>query len=88
MTNIIKHANATEASVELMFSKDKLNIKIQDNGKGIKPGKEDGIGLKTIQSQLSMLNGSFKLSSTPETGTLINISISHSAKKKPTSSES
>jgi signal transduction histidine kinase len=85
MTNIIKHANATEASIELMFSTDKVNIKIQDNGQGIKPGKEDGIGLKTIQSQLSMLNGSFKLSSTPETGTLINISISHSPKKKASS---
>lgn len=87
-TNIIKHANASEASIELFFSKDKVNIKIEDNGKGIKPGKEDGIGLKTIQSQLSLLNGTFKLSSALGTGTSISISIPHTTNKKATHSES
>jgi signal transduction histidine kinase len=80
-TNIIKHANASEACIELFFSKDRVNIKIEDNGKGLKPGKEDGIGLTTIQSQLNLLKGTFKLSSTPGKGTSINISIPNSNTK-------
>jgi two-component system NarL family sensor kinase len=81
-TNIVKHAKATEASLEVFFSKDQVNINIQDNGQGIKPGKEDGIGLKTIQSQLNLLKGTFKISSPGGVGTLINISIPNSTKKK------
>jgi two-component system NarL family sensor kinase len=81
-TNIVKHAKATEASLEVFFSKDQVNINIQDNGQGIQPGKEDGIGLKTIQSQLNLLKGTFKISSPGGVGTLINISIPNSTKKK------
>jgi signal transduction histidine kinase len=81
-TNIIKHAKATEASVEVFFSKDQVNINIQDNGQGFKPGKEDGIGLKTIQSHLNLLKGTFKMSSPGGVGTLIKISIPNTAKKK------
>jgi two-component system NarL family sensor kinase len=81
-TNIIKHAKATEASLEVFFSKDQVNINIQDNGQGFKPGKEDGIGLKTIQSQLNLLKGTFTMSSPGGIGTLIKISIPNSTKKK------
>jgi signal transduction histidine kinase len=81
-TNIIKHANATEASIDVFFSKDQVSLNIQDNGQGLKQGKDDGIGLKTIQSQLNLLNGTFKLSTGPGTGTSIHISIPHTSKKK------
>jgi signal transduction histidine kinase len=84
-TNIIKHAKATEASLEVFFSKDQVNINIQDNGQGFKPGKEDGIGLKTIQSQLNLLKGTFRMSSPNGVGTLIKISVPNNAKKKQNS---
>lgn len=81
-TNIIKHAKATEASIEVFFSKDQVNINIQDNGQGMKPGKEDGIGLKTIQSQINLLKGTFTISSPAGIGTLIKITIPNNAKKR------
>lgn len=84
MTNIIKHAEATEATLELFFSKDQVNINIQDNGKGIKNDQAgDGIGLKTIRNHLDLLKGSFKISSPGGVGTLINICIPHTSKKAP-----
>jgi signal transduction histidine kinase len=82
MTNVIKHAEASEALLEVFFSKDQVNINIHDNGKGIKgdrPG--DGIGLTTIRNHLDLLKGSFKISAPNGRGTLINISIPHSAKR-------
>jgi signal transduction histidine kinase len=85
-TNILKHANATEASVEVFFSKDQVNVNIQDNGQGIKPGKEDGIGLKTIQSHLNLLKGTFSISTPKGGGTLIKISIPNTVKKKQSNS--
>lgn len=83
-TNIIKHAKATDASLEVFFSKDQVNINIQDNGQGIKPGKEDGIGLKTIQSQINLLKGTFTMCSPGGVGTLIKITIPNTARKKQT----
>jgi two-component system NarL family sensor kinase len=80
-TNIIKHAKATEANLEVFFSKDQVNINIQDNGQGIKPGKEDGIGLKTIQNQLNLLKGTFTMTSPGGIGTLIKITIPNTMKK-------
>jgi signal transduction histidine kinase len=81
-TNIVKHAKATEASLEVFFSKDQVNINLQDNGVGLRPGKQDGIGLKTIQTQLSLLKGTFSISSPGGVGTLIKITIPNSANRK------
>jgi signal transduction histidine kinase len=82
MTNIIKHAEATEACLEVFFSKDQVNVNIRDNGKGIKnDAAGDGIGLKTIRNHLDLLKGSFKISSPGGIGTLINICIPHASNK-------
>jgi len=81
-TNIVKHAKATEASLEVFFSKDQVNINIQDNGIGLRPSKQDGIGLKTIQSQLILLKGTFNISSPGGVGTLIKITVPNLANRK------
>jgi two-component system NarL family sensor kinase len=81
MTNIIKHAEASEASLEVLFSKDQVSIKVQDNGKGIKDGEMgDGIGLTTMRNHLDLLKGSFEIGTPNAGGTLIVICIPHSTK--------
>jgi len=76
VTNIIKHAGATEASIHIDIDSN-INITVKDNGRGFtnKPGKEDGIGLKTIQGNIKMLNGKLTITSTPGEGSTINITI-------------
>lgn len=81
-TNIVKHAKATEANMEVFFSKDQVNLSIQDNGVGFKPGTQDGIGLKTIQTQLNLLKGTLSISSPGGVGTLIKITVPNSAQRK------
>ena len=81
-TNIVKHAKASEASMEVFFSKDQVNINIQDNGVGLSPAKQDGIGLKTIQTQLNLLKGTFSISSPGGVGTLIKITVPNAGNRK------
>lgn len=76
VTNIIKHAAATEASIYIGIDSH-INISVKDNGKGFAPktGKDDGIGLKTIQGNVKMLSGTLHITSTPGEGSAINITI-------------
>src|SRR5690606_11485262 len=64
--NIMKHAEATIAHVDVSVVEDRMYIMAKDNGKGFsnKPGQK-GIGLKTIESKVKLLNGKLKITSAP-----------------------
>ncbi len=76
VTNIIKHANATEASIHINANSH-ISVIVKDNGRGFTNpiGKDSGIGLKTIQGNIKMLNGKLMIASSPGEGTTVNISI-------------
>lgn len=76
VTNIIKHAAATQASIQIDAGL-VINVIVKDNGKGFvnKTGNDDGIGLKTIQGNIKMLNGKLLIASAPGEGTTISIAI-------------
>lgn len=78
VANIIKHAKATEVSIQLIRHENELNLLVEDNGKGFDLSKindMDGIGLKNIQSRIQYLNGSVDFDSQPGRGTIVNIEI-------------
>jgi signal transduction histidine kinase len=76
LQNIIKHANATNALVEIAYQDNKLLIIIQDNGIGYTPGKQHyGIGINNIKQQLALLNGTIKIDGALPKGTVIAIAI-------------
>lgn len=78
ITNIIKHAEATSASINLSLYKKQLNIIIEDNGKGFKLDKVDlknGMGLASIKTRIEHLKGSFSVDSTQGKGSSIIIDI-------------
>lgn len=57
VNNIIKHANATEALIQLNSYDSNLFITVEDNGIGFQNNKENlGIGLKNIASRIAFLN--------------------------------
>jgi signal transduction histidine kinase/ligand-binding sensor domain-containing protein len=82
--NIIKHAQATEASVMIHKTTQSIEIEIRDNGKGFdpeapistEPGR-GGFGLVGISERTRMLDGQYNINSTPERGTTINIKLPH-----------
>jgi two-component system NarL family sensor kinase len=74
--NIIKHAHASKAMIQLNYQNDLLFITVEDNGIGFNArdlvGK-DGIGLKSIQTRIRALNGIMDIKSSEENGTSINL---------------
>ncbi|GAB4406592.1 MAG: hypothetical protein OHK0039_08360 [Bacteroidia bacterium] len=78
LSNVIRHAQATEVQLQLTQHRDRLNIHFQDNGKGFDPrrlGKESGVGLYNIQSRTLELGGTFHLDSHPGKGTTAILNI-------------
>lgn len=73
--NIIKHANASHALVQMNFQEDgTLYITIEDNGNGLPEDafeKPMSMGLKNTKDRVSDLGGKLDIQSTPESGTSI-----------------
>lgn len=77
VTNIIKHAKATEASIVFTQHKDSLNIIIEDNGVGFTTNQlhKEGMGLSSIEKRIEFWEGTFEIDSTPNKGTNILIEL-------------
>ncbi len=72
LMNISKHAQATEASIQLLVEDNKLQIMAEDNGIGFDPKvKVDGIGLTNIGNRLLLLKGMMNIDSTSQGTTII-----------------
>jgi signal transduction histidine kinase len=76
INNIMKHASATEAIVQLIKEEGRFNIIVEDNGKGFDTAmvkNNQGAGLTSIQSRVDYLKGRLEIHSETGKGTLINI---------------
>ena len=67
LTNALKHANATEAEVTLLYAPDQLSIEIRDNGRGAGHSNGGGHGLIGIRERVRLYDGEMT-TSTPEGG--------------------
>lgn len=78
VTNVIKHANASELQISLTQHEKELNIVVEDNGNGFVVGKlqeKEGMGLGSIERRVEYLEGTMHVDSTLEKGTNIIIDI-------------
>lgn len=78
VNNIIKHANASEVTIQLTRDEKELNVMVEDNGNGFDTTNvktNAGIGLKNIESRVSYLNGYVEFDSLPGKGTTVVIDI-------------
>jgi len=74
--NILQHAGATNAMVQLLRNEDVLIVSVEDNGAGFDNNKmKTGLGLHNTQTRVSSLDGRFSLDSTPGKGTSVFIEI-------------
>ncbi len=77
-SNIMRHAEANEISIQLLRKKSSIHISVEDNGKGFNTknkANQKGIGLKNIESRLYPLNGSLNIDSVSGRGTSVFIEI-------------
>lgn len=79
ITNVIKHADASEATIHLTNHDDTLNIMIEDNGKGFNTNqittKNKGMGISSIDKRIEHLNGKMTIESEHNKGTTIIIDL-------------
>jgi signal transduction histidine kinase len=78
MTNIIRHAGATAVRMSLVEVEGNLNLKIEDNGKGIRSHdlrKTSSTGLRGMRERLAFFNGKFSVKGEPGKGTTLDIVI-------------
>ena len=84
LTNIAKHANATQVKVRMMVNGDKLILQISDNGVGIKDNyksKQDSYGLIGMQERAFLLDGEFTIAGREGLGTVVKVEIPYSENK-------
>lgn len=74
LTNVVKHANAAEVSLQLIKHNDALMISVEDDGSGFDQREnKNGIGLTSLESRVQMLNGTLSIDSSIQSGTFISI---------------
>lgn len=78
VTNVLKHADAKNTTINISLYEDELNIIIEDDGKGFDTSKvvlKNGMGLNSIKTRVQHLKGSFNIDSSINNGTSIIITI-------------
>ncbi len=78
LNNILKHAGASAALVQLIYQDHKLMITVEDDGRGFDTSTVDlstGIGLSNIKSRVNYLGGILDIQSTPGKGSTFNIEL-------------
>jgi signal transduction histidine kinase len=77
VSNVVRHAHATELHVSMERSGDGVMCIVRDNGSGLADTgtQPAGLGLRGIRDRLKGLHGELELTSAPGTGTQLIISI-------------
>ncbi|MGD1944950.1 MAG: sensor histidine kinase [Croceivirga sp.] len=79
VANAIKHAEASQVTIQLTQHDDSLNIIVEDDGNGFDRSKlnkkQSGIGLASIEKRIEHLEGNFTIDSILGQGTTILIDI-------------
>lgn len=76
LSNTLKHAQASEISLQLLFDEDRLNVLYEDNGIGFETtSAKQGMGLKNIASRVKDMVGEFKVDSAQGAGTRYDITV-------------
>jgi signal transduction histidine kinase len=82
LTNVVKHAHASQVWVDLSMDDDQVTLTIQDNGIGFggeQPGS-NGIGLAGLRERITIAGGILTVSSTPKRGTILSAQLPWSSR--------
>ncbi len=75
LTNITKHAKASEVHIDLSTRDDGVTLTVGDNGRGMldERARGSGLGLLGMEERARELGGSFSMTSSPGDGTTIEV---------------
>ena len=84
LSNIWRHSQATEATIELKYLPNLLQVTIQDNGKGFVHGQRtfdtshdshSGLGLLGMRERAALIGATLNISSSPGEGCTVELSL-------------
>lgn len=74
LTNVARHAKASLCQVSLKVQTE-LELRIEDNGIGIDPHAQVGVGLNSMRQRTEELGGMFRIHPSPQKGTLLIVTL-------------
>ncbi|MDQ6920555.1 MAG: PAS domain-containing sensor histidine kinase [Candidatus Dormibacteraeota bacterium] len=77
LQNIVKHAGASRANVELRTEGDSTTLTVEDDGAGFDPSQlfPGHLGLRSMRERAEDIGGAFRLESRPGEGTRVSVSF-------------
>ncbi|KAA1400133.1 sensor histidine kinase [Aeromicrobium ginsengisoli] len=75
ITNVVRHAGASAADIELAYGTDSLSVTVIDNGAGFSWGAAEGTGIIGMRERAETLGGSLDVGQGPVGGTRVLASL-------------
>jgi signal transduction histidine kinase len=78
LTNVARHAEASEVRIALERNNGRVSLKIEDNGKGIAVSDIHGsrsLGILGMQERVRLIDGEFRIDSLNNHGTVVSVEI-------------
>ncbi len=90
VSNALRHGDPSHININLFEKDDYLHLIIEDDGHGFRPQRsraDDGQGIHNMHERVTLLNGKFRLTSTPGKGTKVQVSVPHYSQLAPYESD-
>lgn len=79
LTNVARHARASEVHVRLQVEPARIVLEVRDNGRGFVPGERGessgGRGLVGMRERVELLGGALRIDSAPGVGTTVRVEL-------------
>lgn len=77
VSNAVKHGQATEVSIALAFSADRIRLRIRDNGVGFSDSKagNGGMGVPIMLHRARIIGGTLEIRSNPDEGASVTCTV-------------
>jgi signal transduction histidine kinase len=83
LTNVARHADATQVDIRLAREDGRLSLNVQDNGQGITEEQisaSGSLGILGMRERVSLLGGEFLIAGEPNRGTRVSVRIPFSSR--------
>jgi signal transduction histidine kinase len=71
LTNVVRHANATHATIAIAIQDDRLHLTITDDGNGLPGAYQPGVGMLSMGERAGELGGSCEIRTLPGGGVTV-----------------
>lgn len=75
LTNILRHADASQVHVRLQHRGSRLRLWVRDNGRGADTPQRPGVGLYSMAERARCLGGELKIISQPGAGWALALNV-------------